>query len=137
MPAFEAADHGISVWDVVLVDFPHTDEPAIRRHRPALVIAVCPIDDRMAILWLLMITSARHSAWPRDAPIMVLEGTGLPRPCVVRVAKVAVLEARLAAKIGTLATADRAHVRSGLGALLGPVLAGESTRTEQSRRDQH
>jgi mRNA interferase MazF len=118
----ETADHGVSVWDIVRVDFPYADQPAKRRHRPALVIAVRRIDDRVAILWLLMITSARHSAWPHDAPVTALRGTGLPRTCIVRVAKVAVLEAQLAWKIGTLAVADRARVRDGLATLLGPVM---------------
>jgi mRNA interferase MazF len=104
----------ISVWDVVRVDFPYADEPTTRRHRPALVLAVRPIDDGLAVLWLLMITSARHSAWPHDALITV--------PCIVRVAKVAVLEVRLASKIGALAMADRARVRNGLGALLAPAM---------------
>ncbi len=98
----------------------------MRRHRPALVITVRTVDERLVILWLLMITSARHSAWPHDAPITVLEGTGLPRPCIVRVAKVAALEARLALKVGTLAVADRARVRDGLSALLGPVLSEQA-----------
>ena len=118
----EAADRGPFVWDVVRVDFPYADEPTIRRHRPALVIAVQWVDERVRILWLLMITSARHSAWPYDSPITLLAGTGLLRPCIVRVAKIAVLEARLAVRIGALAAADRAGVRDGLRALLGPVL---------------
>ena len=122
MPVSEAADQRLSAWDVVRVDFPYADEPTIRRHRPALVIAIRPIDERVRVLWLLMITSARHSAWPHDSPITVLAGTGLPRSCIVRVAKVAVLEARQAVRIGALAVADRAGVREGLRALLGPVL---------------
>jgi len=122
LPVSEAADRGPSVWDVVRVEFPHADDPAIRRHRPALVIAVESADARVRVLWLLMITSARHSAWPYDSPITLLPATGLPRPCIVRVAKIAVLEARLAVRIGALAAVDRAGVREGLRALLGPVL---------------
>lgn len=123
MPASEAAAHGLAVWDIVRVEFPYADEPSIRRHRPALVIMVQPVDARLAVVWLLMITSARHSAWPHDTPITMLAGTGLPRPCIVRVAKVAVLESELASHIGRLADIDRAGVRDGLRALLGPVTA--------------
>lgn len=122
MPVSEAADEGLSIWDIVRVESPYADEPSVRRRRPALVTAVGSIDERLSIVWLLMITSARHSAWQYDSPITVLAGTGLPRPCIVRIAKIAVLEARLAVRIGTLAVADRLGVREGLRALLGPVL---------------
>ena len=122
MPTSDAAGRGLSIWDVVRVDLPYADEPSVRRHRPALVIAVVPVDEDPAILWLLMITSARHSAWPHDAPVTVLAGTGLSHPCIVRVAKAAVLESRFAARIGSLGDADRACVRHGLAAVLAPAL---------------
>ena len=110
-----------AVWDIVRVDFPYADQAATRR-RPALIVAVPDIHDDFAILWLLMITSARHMPWPFDVPVSDLRGTGLSHGCVVRTAKIAVLDAQLAVRIGELATADRTQVRENLREVLDLVL---------------
>jgi hypothetical protein len=52
---------GIAIWDIVRVDFPFADQPRTRR-RPGLVVAVPVVQDDFAMLWVLMITSARTVA---------------------------------------------------------------------------
>ena len=110
-----------AVWDIVRVDFPYADQATARR-RPALVVAVPDVHDDFAILWLLMITSVLHTPWPFDVRVSDLGGSGLSHDCVVRTAKIAVLDAQLAVRIGELAAADRAKVQQNLRDLLRVVL---------------
>lgn len=110
-----------AVWDIVRVDFPYADQVTTRR-RPALVVAVPDVHDDFAILWLLMITSVLHTPWPFDVRVSDLGGSGLSHDCVVRTAKIAVLDAQLAVRIGELAATDRAKVQQNLRDLLGVVL---------------
>ncbi len=111
----------IAPWDIVRVDFPFADQAATRR-RPALVIAAPEATGEIAILWVLMITSAAHERWPLDVPISDLKRGGLSHASVVRVVKATTLDARLATRIGELAVADRPKVASGLRALLEVAL---------------
>jgi mRNA interferase MazF len=108
---------GLAVWDIVRVAFPYADEATSRR-RPALVVAVPEAHDQLGIVWVLMITSARHMSLPFDVPVCDLRGTGLSHACVVRVTKVAVLDARLAERIGALGVAGRDAVRGNMLNLL-------------------
>jgi len=69
-----------------------------------------------------MITSAEHRGWPGDVVISDPSGAGLPAPSIVRPAKIATIDARDAARLGTLSPTDREEVRiylrqrlSGLG----------------------
>lgn len=109
MAAVTRHPHGFSVWDIVRVEFPYAEAVAARR-RPALIIAIPDVHDEFAILWVLMITSARHLSWPRDVPVSALAGTGLSHASVIRTAKIATLDARLATRIGTLGASDRGKV---------------------------
>lgn len=122
-PAGPTDTAAIAPWDIVLIDFPFADQTATRR-RPALVIAAPAAIDAFAILWVLMITSAAHEAWPLDVPISDLGLGGLTYACVVRVSKVTTLDSRLVTRIGELSAPDRAEVAAGLRELLAPVLAG-------------
>jgi mRNA-degrading endonuclease toxin of MazEF toxin-antitoxin module len=110
-----------SVWDTVRVDFPFADRAEVRR-RPALVVAVAHVHADFSVLWLAMITSASGGSWPFDVPVSDLRSGGLLRPCVVRISKVASVDARLAGWIGTLASADRRAVAAILRDVLKPVL---------------
>ena len=103
MAVFEA-------WDIVKVPFPHTDRPVCQR-RPALVLAAGDLQVRHGLLWLAMITSAKHCGWPGDVVISDLEGAGLPAPSIVRPAKIATIDAQDAARLGALPTSDREAVR--------------------------
>jgi mRNA-degrading endonuclease toxin of MazEF toxin-antitoxin module len=113
---------GIAVWDIVRVDFPFADEAKTRR-RPGLIVAVPAMPRDIAVLWVVMITSAPGGRWPLDVPISDLGLGGLDRPCVVRTSKITVLDARLAVRIGALADVDRVKVRVGLCAVLKDALA--------------
>jgi mRNA interferase MazF len=100
------------------VAFSDADEATTRR-RPALAAAVPEGRDQFGIVRVLMVTSARQGSRPFDVPVSDPRGTGLSHACVVRVAKVAVLGARLAERIGALGVPDREAVRAGLLDLLG------------------
>ncbi len=110
-----------AVWDIVRVDLPYADEATTRR-RPALVVAVPDGHDDFAILWVLMITSARHAPWPFDVTISDLGGTGLSHASIVRTAKIAVLDTGLTVRIDELPARDRTRVRENLSQVLCFVL---------------
>jgi mRNA interferase MazF len=117
------AEGAIAPWDIVRVDFPFSDQAAMR-HRPALVIATPAATEAFSILWVLMITSAARERWPLDVAISDLRIGGLSHACVVRTSKVTALDSRLAMRIGELAVVDRAKVAACLSDLLGSVLTG-------------
>jgi mRNA interferase MazF len=116
---------GFAVWDVVRVAFLYADAPTTRS-RPALVIATPAVENDFAVLWVLMITSARRGLWPLDVMVSDLTAAGLSHPCVVRPGKIATLDARLASRIGQLAAADRPRVVEGVLDMLGDILAPSS-----------
>ena len=103
MPTFEP-------WDIVKVPFPYTDRP-VRQRRPALVIAAGELETAHGLLWLSMITSAANRAWDGDVAISDADAAGLPIPSIVRLAKIATIEARDAERLGILPGADRGAVR--------------------------
>jgi mRNA interferase MazF len=107
-------------WDVVVVPFPFTDRPVLRR-RPALVVSRPEaLGTTVGQSVLAMITSAAHSRWPLDVSLPDLAAAGLPAPSVVRM-KLFTLDDRLVERrAGTLAAEDAAAVRSALMRLLGP-----------------
>jgi mRNA interferase MazF len=109
-----------SVWDIVRVDFPYADTAAIRR-RPALMIAAPASQGGFTVLWVLMITSARHTSWPHDVSISALAGTGLSHASVIRAAKTATLDASLAVRIGSLGALDQGRVAANIDDILHGV----------------
>jgi mRNA interferase MazF len=115
MPSFE-------VWDTVKVPFPYTDRP-VRQRRPALVIAAGELLAEHRLLWLAMITSAANRGWPGDVPVSDLKAAGLPIPSIIRVAKIATIEARDAEGLGFVVQADRAAIAEYLNEVLAPALA--------------
>jgi len=106
------------VWSVVRVPFPYADRP-VRQFRPALVVAVPPCDAEIIVLWVLMITSARNPRWLSDVPIVDLHDAGLRTASVVRVAKVATVDARDVAPLGGLSEAGQAAVRAAVTRIIG------------------
>lgn len=107
------------IGTIVRVPFPFVERDREAR-RPALVISR-PIGRDGDLLWTLMITSARRGDWPGDLPIGPDHAAlGLPVPCVIRTAKVAVLEASvIEAVLGRLPDHLLAAVRDQLRAILG------------------
>jgi mRNA-degrading endonuclease toxin of MazEF toxin-antitoxin module len=122
MDAVSPRPSGIAVWDIVRVDFPFA-EAATTRRRPGLVAAVPEVRGDFAVLWVLMITSAPGGRWPLDVPVSDLRLGGLDHNCVVRTSKLAVLDARLAVRIGKLSDQDRTKVQAALRAILKHALA--------------
>jgi mRNA interferase MazF len=94
-----AADR-FDAWDVIKVPFPYTGRPVLQ-NRPALVVAQ-PANG--VFLWVLMITSAANRPWPGDVAVEDLDRAGLPAPSLVRTAKIATIDQRLAEKLGTIAS---------------------------------
>ena len=105
--------------DVVVVPFPFSDKLAGKR-RPALVVSSAGVAAD-GLVWLVMITSAKHSAGAFDCAISDLQKAGLTKPCLVRPTKITALEpSRILRFSGRLAAAETnralATVRSLVGA---------------------
>ena len=116
MPISEAISY--APGDVVVVPFPNSDRLAEKR-RPALVISNARLA-KQGLIWLAMITSARQSALPHDAPIADLALAGLPAPCVVRPTKIATVEpSRIVRKAGRLGSVETAHAVATVRAFVG------------------
>jgi mRNA interferase MazF len=108
-------------WDIVRMDFPYADSNT-GTVRPALVVATPAATGTFNIVWVLMITSARHSPWPGDVAVSDLPAAGLSHPSIVRTAKIAAIDSRLAETIGRLSEADRAAVSQHLRQQFGQAL---------------
>ena len=103
MPTFKQGD-------VIKVPFPYTDRRT-RQSRPALVVSTGKIEELHGLLWVVMITSAQNRAWPKDVPVSDLKQAGLPSPSVIRVVKIATIEASDASKIGSLISSQMNEVK--------------------------
>ena len=114
MPTFD-------VWTIVKVPFPYTDRP-VRQRRPALVIANETRDTAAGLLWVLMITSAENRGWSGDVGISDLASTGLPVPSIVRTAKIAMIDAADAEKLGSLPKTDSQKIAAKLMEQLSDAL---------------
>jgi mRNA-degrading endonuclease toxin of MazEF toxin-antitoxin module len=112
---------GPGIWEVVRVDFPHADTATLAA-RPAVVIASPAATDVFRIIWVLMITSSRHTKWPDDVLVTDLAQAGLSRPSVIRTGKIAAIDHRYVSALGQLSEPDRASVRGRLRLHLGPAL---------------
>ncbi len=96
-------------FSVIVVPFPFTDKGNVKR-RPALVLSSLEHQKQTAHITLLMITSAKHSAWPSDYSISHLKDTGLTSPSIVR-QKIFTIDSKLVIKhIGKLSAADHREI---------------------------
>ena len=77
--------------DIVVVPFPYTDRKTEKR-RPALVISSGEITRQHGLIWLAMITSSENQSWTGDVAIAG-QSSGLGFPSVIRVAKLATVDA--------------------------------------------
>ena len=108
-------------WQVISVPFPFVEGHDSKR-RPALVVSTDAFHRAHRACFGAMITTARHmqDLRPDDIPIRDLARAGLPRPCVVRVARVATFEwSEEIHPIGVLNPRDRQPVSRLLGLWLG------------------
>ena len=80
-------------WDVVSVPFPFVEGHASKR-RPALVVSTDAFHRAHRACFGAMITTARHMRDLRQDDIAIedLARAGLPRPCVIRLARLATFE---------------------------------------------
>ena len=92
-------------FSIVIVPFPFTDKMKTKR-RPALVLSSLKHQKETGHITLLMVTSAKHSAWESDFIISHLQTTGLSSPSIVR-QKIFTIDSRLVIeRAGKLSTQD-------------------------------
>jgi mRNA interferase MazF len=99
--------------DVVLVRFPFADLTTTTKKRPALVLALTARSPRTRLTTLAMITS-QVEALRIDGDVFLTEwkAAGLLHPSLLRMAKVATVEAELVEKsIGRLESRDEVAAR--------------------------
>jgi mRNA-degrading endonuclease toxin of MazEF toxin-antitoxin module len=102
----------IERWDIVSLPFPFVEGYEAKR-RPGLVISTDMLHKKHSIAFVAMITTARNmqDIRPDDIQIKSLEVSGLPAPCVIRLARTHTIElASSIRKIGVLGPADRRAV---------------------------
>ena len=99
-------------WDVVSVPFPFVEGHATKR-RPALVVSTDAFHRAHRACFAAMITTARHmrDLRPDDLAIADLAAAGLPRPCVIRLARISTFEwSEQIRRVGILAASERQAV---------------------------
>lgn len=110
-----------NTFDVVVVPFPFTDRATSKR-RPALVLSDKTFNVATGQAVLAMITSAAHSDWPLDVPIVDLKKAGLPSASVVRMKLFTLDEQLIQRKAGVLVTSDRKAVSLAIRELVNAAL---------------
>jgi mRNA interferase MazF len=101
-------------WDVVSVPFPFVEGHASKR-RPALVVSTDAFHRAHRACFGAMITTARHMRDLRQDDIAIedLARAGLPRPCVIRLARLATFEwSDQIRRAGKLHTRERGAVEA-------------------------
>ncbi len=104
-------------FSLVRVPFPFTDR-AVQKRRPALVVSAPDFQNQSGHLILAMVTTVNQSCWPLDWPIQELEGTGLPKPCLVRRKLFSLDERLILGRLGVLVDQDRSGVATHLRRLI-------------------
>lgn len=107
--------------DIVVVPFPYSDKLAEKR-RPALVVSSDKFNARSGYLWVAMVTSKTQKLSADDV-VFDHSKAGLSKPSMVRVAKIATIEAdRVIRTTGRLEKSDIASVQKLIAAILGCVV---------------
>ncbi len=96
---------GYKAGSVVIVPFPFTDKHTTKK-RPAVVINTAGYQEQTHHVLLMMITSAKQSAWAFDTPLMDLASAGLPQPCIIRQKWFTLDEQLIIREEGHLSSAD-------------------------------
>ena len=97
-------------YTIVVVPFPFTDQNKFKK-RPALVISSSDYQKQTQHVTLAMITTAKHSHWLNDQPIIDWEKTGLPFPSIIR-QKIFTIDLKLIIKaLGELSPQDKTSIR--------------------------
>lgn len=107
-------------FDVVAVPFPYVEREA-RKRRPTVVVSRAELARRHGLAWVLMITSAENAAWPGDVEIEDLAAAGLPKPSVIRPAKIATVEIARCDLLGRLSGKTAETVAAVLARTITPA----------------
>lgn len=109
----------ITPFDVVLVPFPFSDLSTNKR-RPCLILARLAPKRLPQHFIVCMVTSQLEGiAFPQDHLLDDFAAAGLPKPALVRIAKLVTVEEPLLLKrLGKLAAIDREKVRNNVRELL-------------------
>ncbi len=101
-------------FDVVVVPFPFTDRAATKK-RPALIISDATAFNKSTFKSVMaMITTASHSPWALDVPIMDLASAGVKAKSIVRMKLFTLDDALVIKKIGKLALSDLDNIKKSL-----------------------
>lgn len=115
------------LFDVVAVPFPYVEREA-RKRRPTVVVSRPELARRHGLAWVLMITSADNPAWPGDVEVDDLAAAGLPKPSVVRPAKIATVEIVRCDLLGRLSGKTAEALAAVLSQTIAPAMPEEGFR---------
>lgn len=101
--------------DVVLVDFPYIDSDRTE-YRPAVVISGDTLH-KLGICWVVMVTTAKRSAWKHDIALPKSKATGLDMDSIIRPAKLSTTEISSIDVIGKLPGGTLQKLMKALAAL--------------------
>ena len=114
-------------YSIVVVPFPYADQLAEKR-RPALIISSPVILMRHNLVWVAMITSAKNQRWEKDIEISNHHECGLPAPSLLRLAKIATIDAnRIIKTLGQLPAGEQSKVQEFFVNAFGLPEAGTKT----------
>jgi mRNA interferase MazF len=101
-------------FEIVTFAFPYVEKPGFVI-RPVVVLSDHKFFlEQSGIYTVAMITSARATDWPLDVPLSELDGTGLTRPCVVRMKLSSAALELVDRRIGEIAKSDQSALAASL-----------------------
>lgn len=99
-------------FDVILVPFPFADLKSTKR-RPCLVLATFrPRTMRDHLIVCMMTSQVDGPRFPFDEAVRDLESAGLPKPTLIRLAKMVTVDSSIVVKkLGTLSLKDKRKIK--------------------------
>ena len=114
------SDMPFKTGDIMVVPFPYSDRLAEKR-RPALVVSNDHVHSQ-GLVWLMMVTSAKHSEKSFDHMIRDLASTGLTVASIIRPIKITSIEPdKILRRAGTLSADEMNEITIVTRDLLGPA----------------